>query len=443
MSARSSASWHVAAVLIAVGVAPSPARGADRSEQVLSGRWKSPRLELRYRPGSRAAADVERTAAAAERDLDRIAKELDVEVKGPLRLWMYDDVPELAAITGTSGNGGYSAADGSHVPYDNDQTRIHELVHLVAASWPATGKEPRTLFHAEGLANAVLGFVHGVHVHAVAAFERREKRLPPLAEMAGAPDFYAWLAAHPGLDAYDLAASWYRWLLDRHGAARTRRYYGGVGAKEAFGADPVALEKGWHAALDAYALRPEVETLLRQRRGEAAAFEPYVRGLPAELLRRPSDWTSLETAVMVADPADAWTRAGGAFTGTDPAGRAAWAFCELGEPIEGDCVVHATVRMAKPCPIELRLGAANRGLLVQSIFLYKDETPLASAGGVSIYPDRKEADFHLVRRGDTIDLWIDGVKVLTAQGSSAPARPGIGVNGGTATFTDVRMRRLR
>lgn len=428
-------------LLAALGLAPAVARAADRSDEVLVGRLKTARFEIRYRPGSRAAADVERTSMAAERDLDRIAKELEVEIKGPFHLWIYDDVDELSVITGTKGNGGYSTSDGSHVPYDNDQTRIHELVHIVAATWTATGKEPRTLFHAEGLANAVLGFVHGVNVHAVAAFERKAKRLPALSEMTGAPDFYAWLGAHPGLDAYDLAASWYRHLIDQFGPFKTRKYYGGVPAKEAFGAELAALEKGWHATLDAYGLRPEVVTLLRQRRGEPAAFEPYAGGLPAGLLGKPEDWTTLSKAEMKADPAKAWTRKGDTFQVVHP--ESTWATCELGDDVDGDCVIHATVQMPKSCPIELRLGAANRGLLVQSMFLYKDETPLASSAGVSIYPDRKEADFYLVRRGDMIDLWIDGAKVLSAKGSAAPAKPGIGVNGGTATFEDVRIRRLR
>ena len=100
---------------------------------------------------------------------------------------------------------------------------------------------------------------------AVAAHYLERERLPPLAELLGAPDFYAWLKAHPGFDAYDVGGSLLRWMLDVHGAAKTKRWYTGTPMKQAFGAELPALEKGWREMLAKYVLRPEVETLLRQR----------------------------------------------------------------------------------------------------------------------------------------------------------------------------------
>lgn len=426
------------ALFAILAMASAPAHGGP--DEKLVGMRKTARLEIRYRPGSRAAADVDRTAVVAEQDLDRIGKALDVDVKGPFRLWLYDDVDELSTITATKGNGGFSSGDSSHVPFDNDQTRLHELVHVVAAKWPAAGKEPRNLFHAEGLANAVLGFVHGVHVHAVAAFERRAKRLPTLGEMTDAADFYAWIAAHPKLDAYDIAGSWYRFLLDRFGAAKSRAYYGGATAKEAMGSDLSTLERAWHATLDAYALVPEVETLLRMRRGEPVSFDS-ARGVPAAILGSPSDWTSLATATIHASPSADWTRSDGKFMASHAA--PTWSTCELGDETYGDCVFRATVHTANPLPIELRLGAENRVLLVQSIFLYRDETPLGSAPDVAMTAERKVTDFVVARRGDVIDVWIDDVKVLTAKGSATRAKPGLGVHLGSAVFENVRIRRLR
>src|SRR5262245_29852492 len=92
---------------------------------------KTKRFEIRYRPGSRAAADADRQAVAAEEDLDRIAAALETTPKGPFTLWLYDDVRELWAATGTKDNAGFSSVNATHIPYDNDQTRLHELVHIV------------------------------------------------------------------------------------------------------------------------------------------------------------------------------------------------------------------------------------------------------------------------------------------------------------------------
>src|SRR6185503_2175844 len=120
----------------------------------------------------------------------------------------------------------------------------------------------RNLFCAEGLANAVLRFVHGVSIDAVAAFHLKRGELPPLAEILDAPDFYAWLEGHPGFDGYDVAGSFFRHLLDTYGAAKTRQYYRGVSARAAFGADLAAIEKDWHGRLEKIVLRPGLEALL-------------------------------------------------------------------------------------------------------------------------------------------------------------------------------------
>src|SRR5262245_56400548 len=82
---------------VAAGAAADPASSH-------TGVLKTKRFELRFRPGSRAAADVDRQALAAERDLDRIAAALDTTPKGPFVLWLYDDLRELHAATGTKDN---------------------------------------------------------------------------------------------------------------------------------------------------------------------------------------------------------------------------------------------------------------------------------------------------------------------------------------------------
>lgn len=432
-----------AAVAMGIALGSAAVTWAGDEQRTHTGVYEAKSVVVRYRPNSRAAASVERTAAAAERDHARIHELLDAKPKGRVQLWIYDDVEELAALTGTSGNAGFSAGDASHVPYDNDQTRFHELVHVVAlAAIPKAGEEPRNLFFAEGLANALLVHVHGVHVHAVAKYYRGRGTLPPLAEMAGATDFYAWLVARPGLNAYDVAASWIRFLIDEHGIAKVKRYYGGAAAKVAFGQELVALEKAWHEALDAYVLRPEVETLLRQRHGEDAAFARIVPAeLPAELLGKPEDWTPLLDATLHPDAASHWKRTAAGLVGGKPGGGDGWTVCELGDERYGDCVVRAKVTTAG-VPVQLRLSDQNQGMLVNGTFLYRGGTPAASAPFPTLPQSEKSVDLALVRRAGRVQVWVAGEKILDVAAAGSPERPGIGVAFGSATFTDVRVRRL-
>jgi len=432
----------VAAVALAVVLAAAAAPAGDE-QRTHTGVVETKHLVLRYRPNSRAGASVERTAAAAERDHARIHELLDVKPQGRVQLWLYDDVEELLTLTGTAGNAGFSAGDASHVPYDDDQTRFHEMVHVIAlATIPESGDEPRSLFFAEGLANALLVHVHGVHVHAVAKYYRVRKKLPPIAEMTGAADFYAWLGAHPGFGAYDVAASWLRFLLDEHGIAKVRSYYGGTPAKAAFGKDLPALEKAWHKALDDYVLRPEVETLLRQRHGEDA---PFARAgpaeLPADLLGKPGDWKPLLDAKLHPDAAANWKRTKEGLVGTTGDGSQEWTICELGEDRYGECIVRAKVTTAG-VPVQVRLGGENQGMLVNGTFLYRGGTPVASQPFPTVPQSAKSVDLALVRRGGRAQVWINGEKILDVAAAGGDVRPGVGVAFGSATFTDVRVRKL-
>ena len=404
---------------------------------------KTKRFEVRYRPGSRAAADADRQAVAAERDLDRIAAALDTVPKGPFVLWLYDDVWELSEATGTQGNAGFSSKNASHVPYDNDQTRLHELVHVVAYEWPKSGPETRNLFLAEGLANAVLEFVHGVHVHAVAAHARKAGRLPRLAEMTDAPDFYAWLREHPGLDCYDLAASWMRFLLDTHGTAKTKRYYTGTPAKAAFGSDAAALEGAWHAMLDKFPLRPETETLLRQRGGEDAKFKPFAEGVPAAVLGKAEEWTSILAKDFAADRPDAWKRDGGALTASNATDD--WIACDLGSERYADCVVRVRFSTKGYTPVQVRFGPENQVMLVQpGTFLFRKEECLASDPAVRMPLGSARREVVVARRGPHVQVWVDGRAALdTPTGTEGPLPVGVGINRGTATFEDVRVRPLK
>ncbi len=424
---------------IALALSPSAFAGPEATH---TGVVKTKRFTIHYRPGSRAAADVDRQAVAAERDLDRIAAALETTPKGPFHLWLYDDLLELSQATDTQGTGGFSAFDASHVPFGNDQTRLHELVHIVTYEWPKSGPEVRNMFLVEGIANAVLEFVHGVHVHAVAAYYKKGGRLPPLAEMTDTPDFYAWIRAHPRFDAYDVAASWMRFLLDTYGPAKVKRYYTGTPAKTAFGADAAALEKAWHVSLEKYVLRPEVETLLAQRHGVDARFKPFAEGVPAPLLGKPEDWTSLLGQELKPDRPDAWKKEGAALSASNSTDE--WIACDLGAETRGDCVVRVKVATTGYTPVQVRFGPDNQVMLVQpGTFLFRGEQVAASDPAVKLPLASAKLDVVVVRQGAHLQVFVDGRAALdTQEGTEGPRPIGVGINKGSARFEDVRVRAL-
>lgn len=409
-------------------------------ETTHTGATRSARIEVRWRPQSWASAAAERTLAAAERDLDRICKELETKPARPIVLFVYDDVAELSAITGTGGNSGFSSGNVVHLPYANDPTRLHEMIHVVTHAWPRSGEEARSGFHDEGLANAVLEFVDGVHVHAVAAFHLRRDQLPALGEMTGA-DWYAWLRSHPGFNGYDVAASWFRFLLDRFGVAKTKLYFTGTPVLAAYGADAAALETSWREFLAKYPLKAEVETLLRYRGGEPVGFAPYVAGLAPEIAGKPSDWTTISATQLKLQDLSKWNREEGVIFGMNPAPE--WTVCEFATDTYDDCAVRARIRTKAYCALRLQIGADNQAILVGTgTYAFRGEQLTATSTAANMTHLRRDTDFVLVRRGETLEVWIDGVKVITTAAVPGPAKIGIGVAQGNADFTEVRVRKL-
>ncbi|MFQ5507427.1 MAG: hypothetical protein ACE5F1_21905, partial [Planctomycetota bacterium] len=360
-------------------------------------------------------------------------------------LYLYDDVEDLTKTSGVGGTAGFSAGNASHIPHDNDQTRYHEMVHIVAYNLlPRSGSEKRNLFFAEGLANACLEFVHGVPVHAVASFYRTKGVLPELGEMLHTEDFYAWLGARPGFNAYDVGGSLFRFLLDHHGAARTTRYYTGASARKAFGVSEKKIEKKWHEALDRFTMRPALMKLLEERHGASVRMleaRNAPAGLPAAILGKPRDWKSLMKARLIPQNSAKWLRRGKSIIGASS--EAVWSVCELGEKSYGDCVVRARIKTEKSTPIQVRLGEGNQGMLVNGTFLYRGEKPVAHSPLASMSSLRKTTDFVLVRSAGKIEIWIDGRKALSTSADSSPARVGIAFHQGRVVFEEVRVRELR
>ncbi len=415
---------------------------------VLSGVEKTPHFEIRFRPGSRAEASVDRVAALVEEDLERILKDLELrDFKHTIRLFLYDDVAELQKITGVP-SGGHSIPLESHVPYDNDQTRIHELVHVVAEKLPESGPEERSLFFAEGLSNAVLRFVHGVPVDAVAAFYKKRGELPSLAELHAVTDFYAWLGQHPGFNGYDVAGSYLRYLLDTYGALKTRKYYRGVPAREAFGVDLGTIEKGWHARLDRVKLRPGLEALLKERvvgPSEALERSPEAR-LNDAILGPASEWRRLDGASIQADDPGKWAKA--------PSGKPAillsgeksqgdWSVARLGASPIGDAIVRCKAEPLEGCfGVQLQLGINCQAMVLrgQGMFLYNQVGGVAHDGRMTL--GDKPVEIVLRRRNGRATVWIDGRLAGEADVERVPATLGVGCVGGKARISEIAVRTL-
>lgn len=431
--------------LALLAIAMFPALAAAGPETTHTGLLKTERFDVRYRPGSRAGAAAERDGARAERDFKDMCGKLAFTPDGRFTLWLYDDVPELQAITGNKMAGAFSAGRDSHLPFGDDQTRYHELVHLVAACFPKSGEEARGMFLVEGLANALLEHVHGVHVHAVAKFYRGRKELPPLKAFLGG-DFYAWLQAHPGFNAYDVAGSCVRHLIDTHGIEPVKRYYTGTGAKEALGSDERAIEAAWLLAIDAYVLRPEVETLLRQRAGEDVRFDVYEldpdKRIPPEILGKPKDWKALAGEKF--DPRDdvSWKKDGEALVASGSGD--AWHVCDLGSRKYRDCAVRARVVTNEILGgVQLQLGEGCCALLVANgAFVYRNGKGTAMSAAARV-PMTGEVDLMMVRRGGKLEVWVDGFRLAEGAVDATPSVIGIGFHSGGARFENVRVRELK
>ena len=329
------------------------------------------------------------------------------------------------------------------MPHDNDQTRLHELVHVVAEKFPESGPEPRNLFFAEGLANAVLRFIDGVHVDAVAAFYKKCGQLPTLAEVHAIPDFYDWLKKHRGVNGYDIAGSYLRYLLDTYGAAKTRKYYRGVPARDAFGVDLAALENGWHARLDKVVLRPGTEALLAARAGRPPA-SPESK-LTEAVLGPKSAWTELDRAEIVAGDPGRWARdgepAGLLLTGEKSQGD--WSVARIAsKPLENAFVRCKAQGLAGCYGMQVQLGPECQGMVLrgQGAFIYGPKGGLANNPSVTF--GEKPVEIVFRRRAGRASLWIDGELVAEADVPTGPVVLGFGAVGGQARFTNVAVRRL-
>jgi hypothetical protein len=253
-------------------------------------------------------------------------------------------------------------------------------------------------------------------------------------------DFYAWLRTRPGFNGYDVAASWFRYLLDTHGAEKVKRYYTGTSPKKAFGVGRKQIEKAWHGMLDAYPMRREVEILLAQRNGETLKFG----AIPAAILGKDSDWRSLMKEKLAPRDGTKWTAGA---EGISAGGDGGWHVCELGAKKYGDCAVRATIRTeGKFTGVGIQLGDGCAAMQNwDALYVWTGAQTGASARNPeSRLPADTGIDLLLVRRGDRMEVWIDGSRVAAGRVDASPHAIGLAFHSGAkVTFREVRVREFR
>ena len=206
------------------------------------------------------------------------------------------------------------------------------------------------------------------------------------------------------------------------------------------------LEKEWLAFINSYVLRPEVETLLARRDGEDLQFNRFEldpdKRLPGELLGKPKDWKSLERSKLVPGAHGTFAREGGAIVAKSDVPE--WAWCDLGTKEFGDCVVRATVvTEGVSGGVQLRVGAGSQAMVVgNGTFTWRDTGATGMSAAAKVSP-RGTIDLLIARRGDRLEIWVDGFRIVEGPVASTKAPVGVGVNRGTARFEGLRVRSLR
>ncbi len=406
-------------------------------------------FEVRYRPGSRAGASVDRIAHRLELEYAETLRKLGIAGKvdesAPFEVYLYDDVAELAEISGVKGNGGYASGREVHIPWDNDQTRQHELVHVVVAAMDPSGDEARNMFFAEGLANAVLGYVHGVPVHAVAAYERERGTLPALGELASHQDFYSYLKQNPGLNGYDIGGSYFLHLLENHRPLAVMDFYHGVSIEKALGQSLEETERSWHRHLESFPIRPELRVLLSRKRGDGGEFTSFARPsgvLPLDVLGGAESWTSVLADVVPSDAVGKWEIDQESVHGSNESGRD-WTSVVVDTEPRGDCVLRMRATTGNACwGIKIQYGSSCEAMVLGGgAFIYTDRGGIAHTDSYKLRPNA-EVDLVFRVQDNHVEMYVDGALLLEADLPLKDSPIGFGLVGGQATIHGFSVRDL-
>lgn len=259
----------------------------------LPGSITTEHFDVRYHPGSRSAIHARRIGAEAELELAKICARLEVKNDVRYTLFLFDDAEEVGKVAHNSAVGGFSFSRFVCVTVSDDAARFHELIHAVASAKIGQGKGA---FVMEGLAGALFEPNQEMDTHAGAKSYRQQGKLPPLAEglTANATEgWIAWLNRHSDINVYTMAGSWMQFLLEAHGAEKTKRYYRGEDPAAVFGAPLAQLEKDWLSALDRYEVPAAIKARMAYTRGQdpmrftGVVGETFEGGVPASPFKPP------------------------------------------------------------------------------------------------------------------------------------------------------------
>lgn len=246
-------------VVVVAGLGCTPIGPGERNAAAtLTGSARTEHLEIRYRPNSRSAAAANEVGAAAERELARMTARFGVSNDQRYTLYLFDDAEDLHAVTRTEARA-YATGGAVYIVL-HDPALVHEMGHVVAFAKLGLGKDE---FLLEAMGNAMFGPARIAEMHARSKLWLAQGELPALRDLAGQLDIRTWSQDHPRLGIYDIGGSWLAFLLDTYGPEKLQQYYVGGRTDQAFGAPLAEVEAQWHAWLQRYPWRPEVEAAVK------------------------------------------------------------------------------------------------------------------------------------------------------------------------------------
>ncbi len=253
----------------------------DNVIQALGARLETPHFVLHYTAGGLVAQHIEALADDHEFRYDQLRTLLGVQPKDKIRSFLYDTPEQKRVLMG---------ADRTYIakPWNGEvhlnalmpgaPVLKHELAHVFGASISTGFLKLPTRYGVlpnmglvEGFAEACTWSRGQLTPHQWSAALIELELAPPMERILGATGF---LGTHVG-QAYTVAGSFLRYLLDTHGIERFRHLYESGSLKATYGTSAQALETRWHAFLadrSKVPLRDEDKRLARFRYDSPSLF---------------------------------------------------------------------------------------------------------------------------------------------------------------------------
>ncbi len=281
--------------------------GRAEIRRALGGHLAGEGVELYYDAATIPEAEARRLLEDQEFRLDQLARALGAPYDQTIASYVYGSADQKRALMGARRV--FIAKPWLHEvhltrPAYGAAVVKHELAHVVLGRFapgplavPAAWGLVPHMGLVEGAAEALTWDGGAYPPHVWAAAMRKLGLAPDLARIMGPEGFWRQAAGN----AYTVAGSFVRWLLDTYGAERLTRVYADADFQAAYGVPLATLVEGWQAALDDTPVPPRARMLARSRysrkgvlartcpleipRLEAAAGRAYRAGDHAEALR--------------------------------------------------------------------------------------------------------------------------------------------------------------